>query len=122
MVGQGLPTILAAYASVKRIQTFLEMEEKREIAREGSERPHEPSTASYDREEKVGTHQDMSMDHASFSWLPDSPVVLDDISLSLDPGKLHMCVGPVAAVRLLSLRFFSRRTNVTLLIRARHPC
>ncbi|KAF8312106.1 P-loop containing nucleoside triphosphate hydrolase protein [Clavulina sp. PMI_390] len=89
-IGQGLPKILAAYASLQRIQTFLQMEE------------HSPAHTGIglEKREKVSTNksiEDFRMNEASFSWLPDSPVVLSDINLSLSPGKLHICIGPVAS-------------------------
>ncbi|KAF8312075.1 P-loop containing nucleoside triphosphate hydrolase protein [Clavulina sp. PMI_390] len=94
MIGQGLPSILAAYASLKRIQNFLRMQEK----------PHAPQQgeATSQSEEKSKSPQiqgveDFKMEGASFSWLPDSPIILHDIHLLLTLGKLHMCVGPVAA-------------------------
>lgn len=89
MVGQGLPTIVAAYASMKRIQSFLELDEKRD---------HDANGDNDDTSEKQET-QTLTVENASFSWLPDSPVMLDDINLELLPGKLHICVGPVASVR-----------------------
>lgn len=98
-MGQGLPTILAAYASMKRIQSFLEMDEKSSIAGntgdgDQEEKSQDPESA---QEKSIDTTK-LTMDNASFSWLPDSPVVLNDVTLSLLPGKLHMCVGPVASV------------------------
>lgn len=105
MVGQGLPTILAAYASLKRIQTFLEMDEKREIATDQSEHIDDVVHTPNQLDEKSKNDETMSIEQASFSWLPDSPVVLHGISVALLPGKLHMCVGPVASVRYFSFPF-----------------
>lgn len=98
-MGQGLPTILAAYASMKRIQDFLDMDEKSSIAG-GTEDvdQEEKSQNSETAQEKSPDTTELTMDDASFSWLPDSPIVLNDVTLSLLPGKLHMCVGPVASV------------------------
>ena len=99
MMGQGLPTILAAHASMKRIQTFLETDEKSAIAFDNTthhgqdEQPQSPVQI----QEKIS---ELSIDNASFSWLPDSPVVLHNITCSLTPGQLHMCVGPVASVSI----------------------
>lgn len=87
MIGQGLPSILAAYASMKRIQTFLAMEEKRDITADDQDE------ALAEKDENMR----LSIENASFSWLPDSPVVLEDVDVTLQPGKLHMVVGPVAA-------------------------
>lgn len=86
-IGQGLPSILAAYASMKRIQTFLAMDEKRDIAN------HLDSN-----DEKEDGNMTVKMESASLSWLPDSPIVLEDVDIELKPGKLHMIVGPVASV------------------------
>ncbi|KAF8312113.1 P-loop containing nucleoside triphosphate hydrolase protein [Clavulina sp. PMI_390] len=93
IIGQGLPSILAAYASLKRIQTFLQMEEK------GGDSHLEKKDNDPSKEKLPGGGEvrDLKMDGASFSWLPDSPIVLHGISLQLTPGKLHMCVGPVAS-------------------------
>lgn len=87
MIGQGLPSILAAYASMKRIQTFLAMDEKRDITADDLD----------ERLAEKAENMGLSIENASFSWLPDSPVVLEDIDVTLQPGKLHMVVGPVAA-------------------------
>lgn len=93
VVGQGLSTILAAYSSMKRIQTFLEMDEKPTIASdEGLQEDRELDTDfAHTVTEKAEDSQTLKIEHASFSWLKD-------ITLSLLPGKLHMCVGPVASV------------------------
>ena len=42
----------------------------------------------------------LSMTDASFSWMPgeESPLVLQDVNLRLQMGKIHMVVGPVASV------------------------
>lgn len=120
IVGQGLPTMLAAYASVKRIQTFLEMDEKPIIASDDSHREdREPRVdAADDTDEKSESFETLTIEHASFSWLPDSPTVLKGVTLSLLPGKLHMCVGPVASVRLypLSVSLFERKDTVVNLL------
>lgn len=42
----------------------------------------------------------MKLEGASFSWDPESPLVLEDIDVQLMDGKLHMVVGPVASVSL----------------------
>lgn len=75
------------------------MEEKRDIAKDEDLDPTDITESKGEMEKKLMDRGILSMEQASFSWLPDSPVILEDISLSLEPGRLHMCVGPVASVR-----------------------
>jgi ABC-type multidrug transport system fused ATPase/permease subunit len=90
--GGYLPQILAAYASMRRIEIYLSMEEK-------SNAP--PQTVV----EAKGNGGDITLDTASFAWAPETSPSLGPLSVRLTQGELHMCVGPVAAVRSLPLSF-----------------
>lgn len=90
--GQSLPGILAAYASVKRIQEFLTLDEK-------------DITASTKALAEKGNSSNQSSNppasislHGSFSWDKGSSLVLKDIDLDLPTDKLTISVGPVASV------------------------
>ena len=86
--GQVLPSILAAYASLLRIQGFLRLDEK------------QPTSTKEDEHSSV-----IRLD-GSFALETDAKPILKDIHVTLKPGKLHMCVGPVASVRSRSLRAY----------------
>lgn len=93
ITGQGLPHILSAYASLVRIQNFLSLEEKRDIS---LEEDTQVADLLYAGDE--GNNSTLKLENASFSWLPDSDVVLKDVNLTLNIGALYMLVGPVASV------------------------
>ncbi|KAG8843455.1 hypothetical protein FRB91_003345 [Serendipita sp. 411] len=77
---QSLPDILAAYASMKRIQSYLQFDEKSE--------KKNPSEKTVDALVHL---------RGSFSWNKDGEPVLPDIDLKLPTGKLTICAGPVAS-------------------------
>ena len=79
-LGQVLPEVLAAYASVLRIQKFLLLDEK------------QPTSTQEEEQSNV-----IQLD-GSFALANDAKPILKDIHVTLKPGKLHMCVGPVASV------------------------
>jgi ATP-binding cassette, subfamily C (CFTR/MRP), member 1 len=121
ILGSGLPLVLAAYASVQRVQTFLDMDEKElepsfndsgEISRETPPKREKDSDSDAEGEQIDVRNTERPPDvliqlkSASFSWLPDSAVVLEDITLDLKKRHHYMIIGSVASVRYLSL--FSR--------------
>lgn len=91
ILGQSLPSIFAAYASIKRIEFFLLFEEKEEsngADKCAEEEPLRPASSS------------IKMINASFAWTSDSEPFLKGIDIDLEPGKLHLCIGTVASVRI----------------------
>ncbi|KAJ7635711.1 P-loop containing nucleoside triphosphate hydrolase protein [Mycena polygramma] len=99
-IGGSLPQLLAAYASVKRIEGYLSRDEK---LRSPNENPQE-------KPRSVNIH----LEAASFSWAPDSAAFLGPLSLELAQGQLHVVVGPVASGKsmfLLSLLGETTRTQ-----------
>ncbi|KAG8809950.1 hypothetical protein FRC19_004879, partial [Serendipita sp. 401] len=89
VLGQSLPDILAAYASMKRIQSYLQFDEK------GEKQNPLGYTALNAQEGK--TLDDSVHLRGSFSWNKDGEPVLPDIDLKLPIGKLTICTGPVAS-------------------------
>ena len=91
ILGQFLPNIFAAYASIKRIESFLLFEEKEE---------DETDDKSVSTEEKPNDplFSPIKMIDASFAWTSDSEPFLKNVNIELDPGKLHLCIGSVASV------------------------
>ena len=86
-LGQQLPMVLAAYASLERIQGFLQLEEKpQDVANTKQSLPQ--VTLSF---------------KGSYSWTTDSEPVLRNIDVHLPANKLTVCVGPVASVSSLLL-------------------
>ncbi|KAJ7846292.1 P-loop containing nucleoside triphosphate hydrolase protein [Mycena leptocephala] len=45
---------------------------------------------------------DITLEAASFSWAADKPAFLGPLSVVLNPGHLHVCVGPVASGKTLA--------------------
>ena len=107
-LGQAMPVIFAAYASIKRIQSFLILEEHANMSVSAS-------TSDTEMVEKALDDRDFSspvvMSNASFGWAVDGEPFLHDISLNLGCNQLHVCVGPVASVRLILLDRFLHSTQ-----------
>lgn len=115
MIGQTLPTLFASFASLGRIQGFLQLPEKAESPG-GAEFAHmsELVDVSDDGGAKIPPTVEVSLQGCSFKWedeakdkdtdtpTPKAPV-LAAITLTLAPRELHMVVGAVASVRT---RFF----------------
>ncbi|KAJ6467037.1 P-loop containing nucleoside triphosphate hydrolase protein [Mycena vulgaris] len=99
LIGESLPQLLAAYASVKRIEDYLSREEK-------TVSPNEDM-----REKPQG--EDMRFEAASFSWAPGSSPFLGPLSLKLTQGQLHILVGPVAAGKSMFLLSLLGETTCT---------
>jgi ATP-binding cassette, subfamily C (CFTR/MRP), member 1 len=97
MLGQGLPYAVAGYASLKRVQTFLDMDEKGEGP--STDNAEDETVTDRDIAEVLGPNVVLQLKSTSFSWLPDSTIVLDAINLELQKGQFYMVIGPVASVR-----------------------
>jgi ATP-binding cassette subfamily C (CFTR/MRP) protein 1 len=89
-----MPQLLAAFASIKRIESYLAMDE-REIARR--EDGDDGNLQASDSDEKAGGN--IALLGASFTWAADQPPFLGPISIELSSRHLHVCTGPVASVR-----------------------
>ncbi|KAJ6486599.1 P-loop containing nucleoside triphosphate hydrolase protein [Mycena vulgaris] len=91
MIGQTLPQLFASYASLGRIQGFLQLPEKAE-----SEQELEADLVDVGEDGvKVSTVQ-VSLKGCTFAW-DDKTQVLHDTTLELSPRELHMVVGSVAS-------------------------
>ncbi|KAJ7139196.1 P-loop containing nucleoside triphosphate hydrolase protein [Mycena epipterygia] len=91
MIGQTLPQLFASFASLGRIQGFLQLPEKAESERDSDADLVDVS----DDGVKVSTVQ-VSLKGCTFGW-DDKTQVLHDITLDLAPRELHMVVGSVAS-------------------------
>lgn len=94
IIGQILPTIFVSYASIKRIEGYLLLEDKEDA--------HEDDTRSQEKGELKEVSVPIKMVDASFAWLSDAESFLKDVNVTLNPGKLHICIGPVASVCITS--------------------
>ncbi len=103
-IGQSLPSIAAAFASMQRISGFLVMPEK-----EGTQlvektvctltvvvEPSDKLELEEAHREAVPDKIGLSIKNGSFGWEEGTPV-LHDIEFELAPGVLTMLVGPVAS-------------------------
>ena len=100
MIGQTLPQLFASYASLGRIQGFLQLPEKAESVSE-----HDLLEADLidglDDVVKVSTVQ-VSLQRCTFGW-DEKTQVLHDVTIDLAPGELHLVVGSVASVSVLRI-------------------
>ncbi|KAJ7683495.1 hypothetical protein B0H14DRAFT_3177101 [Mycena olivaceomarginata] len=88
-IGQTLPQLFASFASLGRIQGFLQLPEK----------PADSVDAVVDDVSADGIKEstvEVSLKGCTFAW-DDKTHVLKDISLELAPRQLHMVVGSVAS-------------------------
>ena len=93
-VGQSFPVLFAAWVSLKRINKFLSMKEKQPLAL---------MSESQSNDEKGNPQTNaglIQLRDSSFAWDFDGQPVLHDLTFTLRPGVLYMCVGPVASVCL----------------------
>lgn len=93
-LGQAMPVIFAAYASIKRIQSFLLLEDQTDTDSVGEDhgavkRPLGDSCSA------------IKMENASFGWTAEGEPFLHDVTLNLQSGQLHVCVGSVASVSMI---------------------
>lgn len=118
-----MPVLVASYASLKRIETFLLLDEKN-VKSDGSDSDSDISSEKVTLNEKGSLPASSSfigdcflpikMSSASFSWDPESEAFLRDISLTLSQPQLYVCVGSVASVSERSdcyCSFVSNRLN-----------
>ncbi|KAG9105410.1 hypothetical protein FRC07_009306, partial [Ceratobasidium sp. 392] len=86
-LGQSFPGLFAAYTSLQRINKFLMMDEKQLL----------PLMSETDDEKQQKMDGLLKLEHASLAWSKTAPTVLHDVTFTLQPGLLYMCVGPVAS-------------------------
>ncbi|KAJ7138597.1 P-loop containing nucleoside triphosphate hydrolase protein [Mycena filopes] len=109
MVGQALPGLFASYASLRRIQSFLQLPEK----------PPPASTPNSIEHDDVPVQ--VSFEGCAFRW-DEKTEVLRDITLELAPRELHMVVGSVASGKsslLMSILQETLLVEGTLKVQAR---
>ncbi|KAF7339150.1 hypothetical protein MVEN_01992000 [Mycena venus] len=115
MIGQYMPQLFAAYASLVRIQGFLQLPEKAE-----TERGSASDSGLTDGGAKISSVE-VSLRGCTFAW-DDKMHVLQDITLALAPGALHVVVGSVASGKSSLLMSILGETTLlagTLTVRAR---
>ncbi|KAJ6524323.1 P-loop containing nucleoside triphosphate hydrolase protein [Mycena capillaripes] len=99
-IGQQLPGLFASFASLGRIQSFLQLPEKAESEQE-SETPELVDVSVGEEGGKVSVSAssvEVFLEGCTFSWDDKTKVpVLQDITLALAPCALHMVVGSVAS-------------------------
>ncbi|KAJ6594611.1 P-loop containing nucleoside triphosphate hydrolase protein [Mycena capillaripes] len=93
LLGTGLPQLLAASASLKRIEAYFSMED-----REDFQTPKGADENPWDSKNSVG---DISLYEASFSWAADKPAFLGPITITLSHQHLHVYAGSVASGKSL---------------------
>lgn len=94
MIGQMLPQLFASFASLGRIQGFLQLPEKAESERDVAE----ADLVDVSDDGVKASAVQVSLQGCTFAWDDKTPV-LRNITLDLAPGELHMVVGSVASVR-----------------------
>ncbi|KAJ7268006.1 P-loop containing nucleoside triphosphate hydrolase protein [Mycena rebaudengoi] len=99
LLGSSMPQLQAAYASLKRIQKYLSLEERDDVLLRNDENEHRIPSTEKGRE----ASEDIKIEGASFSWAADKPAFLGPLSLVLTPGHLHLCTGPVASGKTVFL-------------------
>ncbi|KAJ7837907.1 P-loop containing nucleoside triphosphate hydrolase protein [Mycena leptocephala] len=95
MIGQTLPQLFASFASLGRIQGFLQLPEK---AGSEFEQTKVAETGTGDLVDVSTGTVEVSLQACTFKWDDkDRTPVLTDITLNLAPHELHMVVGSVAS-------------------------
>ncbi|KAJ6476005.1 P-loop containing nucleoside triphosphate hydrolase protein [Mycena vitilis] len=115
-IGQQLPSLFASFASLGRIQGFLQLPEKSDAAQSQVE-PDDATQAEGGTAEEV----EVSMKGCTFAW-DEKTHVLKDVSLELVPRELHMVVGSVASGKsslLMSILEETKLVEGTVKVRAR---
>ncbi|KAJ7664769.1 P-loop containing nucleoside triphosphate hydrolase protein [Mycena rosella] len=115
-IGQQLPGLFAAFASLDRIQGFLQLPERADSLQDSVEA--DLVDVSEDGV-KVSTVQ-VSLKGCTFGW-DDKTQVLRDITLELAPRELHMVVGSVASGKsslLMSILDETRLVDGVLAVKA----
>ncbi|KAJ7028056.1 P-loop containing nucleoside triphosphate hydrolase protein [Mycena alexandri] len=99
ILSSSMPQLKAAYASLKRIEKYLLLEERQDLPARRDNAAPARETEKQDR----WPSNDITLQSASFSWAPDKSAFLGPLSLSLTPGHLHLVAGPVASGKTLFL-------------------
>ncbi|KAJ7092344.1 P-loop containing nucleoside triphosphate hydrolase protein, partial [Mycena belliarum] len=102
LIGGYMPQLIAAYASMKRIEDYLSRQEKPSVNNMDNQLENAPEKKS---------DYSITLQEASFSWDSEKSPVLGPLSITLTHGQLHMCVGPVAAGKSMFLLALLGETN-----------
>ncbi|KAJ7110721.1 P-loop containing nucleoside triphosphate hydrolase protein [Mycena crocata] len=94
MIGQTLPQLFASFASLGRIQGFLQLPEKAEAEAEPIRETADLVDVSDGAPKALDV--EVSLKGCTFAW-DEKTHVLEDITLELAPRSLHMVVGSVAS-------------------------
>ncbi|KAK7018259.1 P-loop containing nucleoside triphosphate hydrolase protein [Favolaschia claudopus] len=116
IIGQTLPQLFASFASIERIQKFLQLPEKAEtpggplepgirvetevlVDIDGSSAATSTLNGNDSNSATKEADVEVSMQGCTFTWdgKAAAPPVLRDVTLELVPGELHMVVGSVAS-------------------------
>ncbi|KAJ7448600.1 P-loop containing nucleoside triphosphate hydrolase protein [Mycena galericulata] len=119
MIGQYMPQLFAAYASLVRIQGFLQLPEKAETERDSA--LDSGNLVDVTDGGAKGSSVEVSLRGCTFTW-DDKMHVLQNITLALAPGALHMVVGSVASGKSSLLMSILGETTLlagTLTVKAR---
>ncbi|KAJ6617219.1 P-loop containing nucleoside triphosphate hydrolase protein [Mycena sp. CBHHK59/15] len=119
MIGQYMPQLFAAYASLVRIQGFLQLPEKAETARDSALDSGNLIDVTDGGAKRSSV--EVSLRGCTFTW-DDKVHVLQDITLALAPGALHVVVGSVASGKSSLLMSILGETTLlagTLTVKAR---
>ena len=92
-----VPLVIGARGCVERIQEHLLKPDRFERESRGSAECDQSAIATE-------TKFPIVIDHCSFSFSPDSAVILNDISLKIPAGQVTMIVGPVGSGKTALLR------------------
>ncbi|KAJ6526464.1 P-loop containing nucleoside triphosphate hydrolase protein [Mycena capillaripes] len=92
-IGQTLPNLFASFASLGRIQGFLQLPEKPADSMDAIE---EADLVAVSADGVKESTVEVSLKRCTFAW-DDKTHILKDISLELAPRELHMVVGSVAS-------------------------
>ncbi|KAJ7151958.1 P-loop containing nucleoside triphosphate hydrolase protein [Mycena filopes] len=105
LIGSYLPSLMAAWASLKRIERYLSLEEKRIPTPDHGEKGRVSSEKHIDL--------DIRLEGASFAWAHGKPSTLGPLTLALRHNQLHICLGPIASGKTTFLLSLLRETTLT---------
>ncbi|CAL1703415.1 unnamed protein product [Somion occarium] len=107
MLGQYLPILVASYASLKRIESFLLLDEKSDDEDEELEDDSDKDPSLNEKAMQTLKPDDhftpIIMSSASFSWDPEADAFLKDVTVEFNTSQLHICAGSVASGKSLLL-------------------
>ncbi|KAJ7737650.1 P-loop containing nucleoside triphosphate hydrolase protein [Mycena olivaceomarginata] len=116
-IGQSLPGLFASFASIGRIQSFLQLPEKAES--DSGNVGTDLGDVDADGLKESGV--EVSLTGCTFAW-DDKTYVLRDITLQLAPRELHMVVGSVASGKSsLLMSILQETTLVEGTVRVKAP-